>query len=185
MIRFLLILPAAILLWGCTGKEQRAVPRRPAYPRVEAFRDTVKEVRAGNYLLSVNACATVTEPREGWLDVSYPGYGAVLHLTATEAPTPESLAAAVDNRLQRMQLNAGDIPATQLQFANAARMSCTLLTARTGHTPLQFIAVGDRGLVSGAVSFSGPTTPVDSIAPIIKTLDSEMVNLLKSLRRAD
>ena len=100
MIRFLLILPAAILLWGCTGKEQRAVPRRPAYPRVEAFRDTVKEVRAGNYLLSVNACATVTEPREGWLDVSYPGYGAVLHLTATEAPTPESLAAAVDNRLQ-------------------------------------------------------------------------------------
>lgn len=174
----------ALILGGCTH-QPRPIPRRTAYPRIETLPDSSITHTLGSLAVQINAAATVSSPKDGWMDVRYPLYGAVLHLTSTPYKTLKKRARILENRLERMRLNLGDAPARQLKFTNAHGFECLLLTAESGTTPLQFIATGPDEIVSGVVVFSGPTSPADSIAPVISELDNEMIAILRNLRHAD
>lgn len=179
-----LALSSALLMGSCMHRP-RPVPRRTAYPRVEALPDSMVSRQLGNISVQINSSAITVQPKEGWMNVSYPVFGATLHLTSSPYRTPQQLTQTLENRLERMSLNLGDTPARELKFTNDAGFECTLLAAESGATPLQLLAVGPDEVFSGVVVFNGSTTPVDSIAPIIKELDQQMITLLKNLRRAD
>lgn len=171
---------------GCSRPDSDGgtpLPRRYAYPRFEPY-DTVTEVqRLGDLSFHVNAAATVAQPRAGWMDVSFPRYGATLHLSFTRPGGAEALADAIANRRERMMLNLGDATAEALDYRTPAGFVCSeLATAEAAVTPVQFLAVGPDGrLLSGAVALADPQAPTDSIAPIIAALKGEVRTLLRTL----
>ncbi len=183
MTKILAVIFLTMCLLAACSDGSNAVPRRTAYPRVEAYGNSFTTVAVGNCELSINTLAHLSTPQPGWLNADYTRFGATLHLTVTSAADSAQMARTIDNRLQRMSLNAGDIPTRELTFTNPRGFQCRLWSAQSGNTPLQIMAVGPSTVVSGVVAFNGPTEPADSLAPILQNLEEQMVTLLQSLRR--
>ena len=155
------------------------LPRRYAYPRFQPYDTTTVLYRMADLTFRLNAAAHTTEPRPGWMDISYPRYGATLHLSYTH-PTG---AQAIDNRRERMMLNLGEAVAEASDYLTPAGFECRELVAVDALvTPVQFLALGpgDR-MVSGAVVLSDAEASADSIAPIVAALQAEVRTLLQSL----
>lgn len=185
VIRHLVTLLAAALLAAGCSKSPVAVPRRTAYPRPAEI-DTAMTAAPGALPVhfAVNAAATATSPRPGWLDVAYPMYGAVAHITFTTT-SADSLGIVQANRLERASLNTGGLPTKKQEWLNAAGFDILTLHTDGCATPFQFLATdGRRTVVSGAVRFSAPraTAATDSIAPMLAAIEADMVRSLNSLR---
>lgn len=162
---------------GCTGSgDDTAIPRRTAYPR-PATMDTVMTVPDSLPVsFAVNASATVSRPRLGWLDVAYPAYGATMHVTFTPVDTSD-IDEVRANRVERLTLNSGGRPSVTREAINAAGFD--YLTVRTdgAATPLQFLATDGRSIVvSGAVYMFDPAaaSAVDSIQPIVDAIEADI-----------
>lgn len=171
-----------LVLAGCR-REPVAVPRRPAYPRIQAP-DTARIAADGLPApFSVSASAVMVSPRPGWLDVTYPAYGAVANITFTRGRGSE-LEEALANRLERMTLNAGGLPSERREWTNAAGFRILCLRTDRCATPWQFVAADSRMVVSGALRFHDPEAVMatDSIGPILDAMAADLTVALDSLR---
>lgn len=182
MTKYILISAISILLFSCTGEKEKSFPRRYAYPRIELYADSTKTVTLPSSTFNINAAATVESPRPEWLDISYPRYGAVLHISENTLATPAQLDEAIANRRQRIALNLGDTEAESLEYTTPNGFSILQIKALDASgTPVQFIAVKDLTLISGAFVFTHQSTNLDSISPIITALNTEASTIANSL----
>lgn len=181
-LAFLAILAA--IYAGCNLSDEKAVPRRTAYPRLEPYADSTVTAHSGGLSFDIKAGADTSSRREGWLDIIYPRYRATLHVTVRRLASPDELQDAIANRRQRMSLNLGDRTAMASEFENNTGFICRIMTSLDGGpTPVQFTACrADGYLVSGATVIAGTCEPADSIAPTTQALAADVEILLKSLR---
>lgn len=180
--KIILILLAATA--ACSRNDDSAVPRRTAYPRLELYADSTVTAGIGGVSFDINAGADTATPRDGWLDIAYPRYNAVIHVTVRRLASAEELEEAIANRAQRMSLNLGERTAMASDFENEAGFTCSTLTSLDGGpTPMQFMAYRvDGSFISGVADITGPSEPADSIGPTVRALAADAEILLKSLR---
>lgn len=176
----ILLIALAAILSSCKDKTETATPRRYAYPRLETYEADYSRVGAGPVSFEVNTSATVDSPKTGWLNISYPRYGATFYISTVK---PDDIAGAIANRRQRMSLNLGGAKATSRSFASG-KFECMIVeSVDAGTTPVQFLAVGDDGIiVSGTATIGGNTAPADSIRPIVTALADEAFKILTTLQ---
>lgn len=186
-IRAVIVSTAAavcMLAGGCGGKEQKPVPRQRAYVRV-TLPDTV--MRAADDVplhLMVNASALTRCPRPGWLDISYPGLGATVHVSFSRATGVEELEAVKANRMERLLLNAGNGESESAEFSNGRGFNIYMMRSEGSATPVQFLATDDSvWVVSGAVYFDVKPGPgaVDSLRPMVDAVERDIVESMSSL----
>lgn len=181
-------LPAALCAVLCACPERGGsdpVPRRTAYSRVAVMDTVMTEVPGVPLRFMVNAQATATVPRTGWLNVAYSAYGATVYVTFTQAATPDSLEAVRANRLQRVMLNTGGMPARRSEWVSAHGFDILTLEADGCTTPFQFLATdGRRHVVSGAVYFADPAAVnnTDSIAPMVAAIEADLNRALRRMK---
>ncbi len=101
MRQYCLSRPFPCLEWSVAAPTTAPRPRRTAYPRIECYDTVYARVNSFPLNLWINFNASVDGQRDDdgsqWLDVTYPRYNAVLHLTYT--PVNRGTAARVlDNR---------------------------------------------------------------------------------------
>lgn len=181
------IIPLSLLLsfsYCHRDGSEAAVPRRYAYPRVEPLDTATVACALGGVEARISASARCEEgatERPGWLTAAYPGLGATLYLSA--ARTPDT-GAALANRRQRISLNLGGTPARTDRFDTAAGYAVELVTCPDGGvtTPVQFVAVGEGTVVSGAFVLHGTLAPADSLRPVVDALAAEAFRIAASLR---
>lgn len=180
----LLPLLLLILCLAACRREASDVPKRYAFPRVELYDTATVIARTGGLSFEINAAADTAAPQPGWLDVTYPRYGATLHISVNSFTDDEQFAAAIENRELRIHLNFGDKTAKAETFVNSAGFECTIIgNPDAGSAPILFLAADrQRQMLSGSAVFAGSTQPVDSISPIYNALYSDITNLLLSLR---
>lgn len=189
MTRFhsLLLILLTLLLAACGNSNDDATPRRRAYPRIALYDSVYAAVDSFPVHFEANSEAPRRMPRQGWLDIAYPRYGATIHLSAVSY-TPDRLGDEVDARRERMSLNLYGMTAeTRHLTSDDGSFEAVLLVSRDPiATPLQFLAVDTLGmLVSGAVYMPGidANSSVDSIAPAVAAMERDIVHALKTLRR--
>ena len=177
---FISLIALVFSLSSCKEKSATPTPRRYAYPRLEAYATDYRLIDAELVKFEVNANATVSSPKSGWVDIEYPRYGATFYISAVK---PDDVAEAIANRQQRMSRNLGGAKATSRSFASG-KFDCMILESiDAGTTPVQFLAVGDDGvIVSGTATIVGSTAPADSIRPIVTALADEAFKILTTLQ---
>lgn len=169
---------AALLLTSCSGGDSHPVPKRTAYPRTATLPDSSAAIAAGPFTMNINASATISYPRPDWIDAEYRSLGATLHMSATGL----SDKADETNRRERISLNLGGASASVKSFTTPSGYRCEIVTTAEGPaTPVQFIAVRDRQMISGVFVLSGKSTPADSIRPIVDELEREAISILSSI----
>ena len=178
---------SGLLLAASCGNnaDNNAVPRRYAYPRVEAIDNLTQTRKIEGTDISLSRSAQLSTPRPDWLTAHYPSLGATLHLTVMRFKTPASLDEALANRRQRISLNLGGATAITKNYENARGFAIEEVTAPEGvTTPVQFIAVdASNTLVSGVFTIDGRITPVDSLRPVVEQIEAEAGRIIKSLGR--
>lgn len=191
MRRVLWMILLTLCVWSCTSDNGTPVPRRRAYPRVAAPDTAFVRLDGLPLSMSVNSGRPVemSAKTDGsvWLTVHYPAYGARVLCTFT--PVDEtSIASVLDNRYERMSLNAGGGEIAVEEFDGAdSYHSAILLSQPSSATPVQFISaatVKPQWVVSGSVYFENatPSAPVDSMRPIIDIMHGEVTKMLKSIQ---
>lgn len=159
------------------------LPKPTAFPRPQLPDTTLVTIADAPLSFKVNSEAAVSSPRAGWYDVSYPTLGATIHLTFTES-TSEGIDEVKANRMQRLLLNSGEATTDFSEFRNDAGFDIAIARTEATATPIQFLATdNERWVVSGVVYFSSPRAPfaVDSLRPMVKAIDKDMVRALSSL----
>lgn len=177
---------ALMLTGGCTEREQKPVPRRRAYPRVELPDTTMQPAPGVPLVMPVNSSAKVSSRQAGWLDVTYPSLGATLHVTFTPINSREELEAVKANRMQRLLLNAGERGGEGSEYMNEHGFDIYLLRAEGVATPVQFLATDDSAwVVSGAAYFDMAPGPgaVDSLRPMVDAVERDVIKSLDGLCR--
>lgn len=174
------VLASFLVLSGCGGND-KFVPRRDAYPRIEDY-DTVfvsLDSLPVNFDVNAEAHHTLKGKDDGsvWLTISYQRYNAKILMTMSPV-TKETLHGVVDNRFERIALNVNSAYADVEEFDNSSSYSSIVVYAPSAvATPIQFIVApkeldGDGWVVSGAVFFEniGVEASIDSLSPMTTTL---------------
>lgn len=176
----------ALFLVSCANNaDSEAVPRRYAYPRVEAI-DTLTQTRKVEGIdITLSRSAQLSTQRPDWLTAHYPSLGATLHLTVMRFKTPAGLDDALANRRQRISLNLGGATAITKNYENGHGFAIEEVTAPEGvTTPVQFIAAdASNTLVSGVFTIDGGIAPVDSLRPVVEQIEAEAGRIIESLDR--
>lgn len=190
LTRIFLCTIASVVLYACTEQESGSigVPLPKAYPRVALY-DTIYR-DAGlpmDFQVNANTVISNTKHQESksenqWIDISYPAYGLTLHCTFI--PIDESTRDHVTaNRLERMSLNIGDSYAEQTELTNTNGCSTVIInTFGRTMTPLQFLSIGEKWIISGAAKFVADSVAPDSVRPLIEAVKTDIIHAAKSLR---
>lgn len=189
---WLLAVLLSMVFSDCSGgsADRVATPRPAAYPRPWLY-DTIRRAvpEAAPLLFYANAGATVSRPSGGdgdsrWLNIAYPRYNAVVYCTFTPV-TDADRAKVIDNRLERIGLNAGGLPSEVLTLDSPGGFHSQLLvTPAESLTPLQFLSTDGEGwVVSGAVylDHAPRAAAADSIAPVIDAVRADLLYALERL----
>lgn len=179
----------ALTLAACNGNgNESGTPRPRAYHRIEipaAEYDTLL-LNNGLRLVTNSSARTLEKRPDGpstWVDIVYPTLGnATLYCSVTPV-TPATVDKVVDNRLERIALNSGGFTSDLMEFSTPAGYTCRILVTGSGTaTPVQFIGVSDRNVVSGAlmVNVAKGFRP-DSLAPVVDCVTRDVETLLRSL----
>ena len=179
---------AVTLLCGCTQSGEKVVPLPPAYPRIEVY--PPEYTPYGEMAFEANAKAVAElEPRPDsneWLTLTYPQFGATIHLSYHPGLTPEKQREMWLNRQQRMSLNSGGLPSEAVTLTTPAGWKAELMITPQGSpTPVQFVASGMRhgnpAILTGGATLSITPVSADSIAPVVKMLERDIIHALNSL----
>lgn len=183
-----LFLSAVLLsLFGCGPRQERnPIPRRTAYPRVEAYDSLYRRVPQVDGLnVELNASCLVTVPRDSadvvWIDASYPRYKAVLHLTVNRASGKE-LADIIRNREERF---ARDTDGSRVSVTNVYNDISEIWIGRGGGlvTPLHIMATdGETFVLSGALELKGAPATLEEVSPVVDAVYDDLVHLGRNLR---
>ncbi len=177
---------AAIFAASCSGSGDVAVPRPKGNPRIEAPDTIYRQVDGLPVKWLVNAAAvdSVTAHRSDaiWLNVIYPGGAATMFCTFTPV-TPATCADVIENRSERMALNAGSNESEIISFTSEGGFAVKLMKTLHGTvTPLQFLATSPGIVATGAVylpQLSAATA--DSLAPVMEYLNRDLMYALTRL----
>lgn len=176
-----------LVLTGCR-REERAVPRPVAFPRIEIPAERYVAADSVPMHFEINASAS-TERREQdetvWLTITYPGYfpGTAIYCTFTPV-TSENVDEVIANRTERMALNSGGADSEMTRLTSQGGLDCSMTVTRAGSaTPVQFIAADNGIVVSGAmyINVDAGFAP-DSIAPVVDAVSRDMLHTLKTIR---
>lgn len=179
-----------------------AVPRRRAYPRIELPDSAFTFIQTESNGLSLspsispslslamnNATEYAVHSKEGnaslFIDVDYPGLNAAIYFTITPVDNT-TLAAVIDNRLERVSLNLGGADAELLEFDSPAGFENKVFVSRADiSTPVQFIATDGETTVISGTSFlkDASAANADSLAPVVNMLRRDILHTLKTLHR--
>lgn len=175
----------ALLAAACSAPDggDSAVPRIHAYPRLQ-LPDTAMTPAEGTPLrFYINAAATASRPRPDWLDVAYPALGITLHISFTRSTSAE-IPAVMENRMERLMLNAGNAELRMEEFTNSAGFDIAMAETPGATTPLQFLATDhSEWVVSGAAYLADPMSAaaVDSLRPAIEAVRRDVARSLSTL----
>lgn len=197
---------AAALLTACSGDRGRIwshddppaasytpVPRPAAYPRLDTYDTAMVATPLAPLHWLTNSQAVVTVPDRGrsddgnthWVNIDYPAYGIILYCTFSNV-TAAQRQQVIDNRVERMSLNAGGNPTEIVELESDGGFHAQLLvTPRGTVNPLQFLATdGDRWVVSGTAFLRRAPRPgaEDSIAPAIQAVRTDLLRALSRVR---
>lgn len=182
----LLIPLLLVAVSACGDGGGDVTPRRHGFPRVQLY-DSVY-VAADSFPLhfEVNSQAVCRVPRRGWLDVAYPSYGAILHVSALNC-SGERLASELDKRRERMSLNLYGSSAETIHVSSADSTfeAVLLVSGDAVNTPVQFLATDGRNLlVTGSAYLPGvrAESQADSIAPQVGALKRDIIHAIKQMR---
>ncbi len=179
---------AVTVLSGCGERRQPPVPRQHAYQRIELYDRDYKTVEAGGVDILVNRCArllgdSTSSTGSRWLTWSYPRYRATVYLTVTPV-NPVTLSDVIDNRLERISLNAYGTHPEVCEAGNGKFDGAVYVSMSGTATPVQFLSTDNLStVVSGAVSLDDEAAVAnnDSVAPVIRALKADMIEMLESL----
>lgn len=170
-----------LLLQGCSDKRPQAVPRPQAWPRLAEMPATYQAAEG----LMINDSARIDKGEsEGWFDIVYPAYNVRINCTLTSVSTPEELQNVIDNRLERLERNAGGAAGQLIELTSDGGWGCLLMsTPEAVATPVQFLATDSVSrLFSGTAVFSGRELKVDSIAPAVAVIERDLIYMLRNIK---
>lgn len=172
---------------SCSGGGEVAVPRPSANPRIEAPDSVYRKVNGVPATWIVNEAAedsVSSGHTDGstWLNVMYPRGEATMFCTFTPV-TPATCGAVIENRSERMALNAGNNQSEITSFKSSGGFEINLMETSHGTvTPLQFIATSPGMVVTGAVYIPTLTEATnDSLAPVVEYLKRDVMSALINL----
>lgn len=182
-MRYLAAILLCALLAGACRREPAPVPRPRAFARVATYGDSLQRLCVGPVAMDVCAAASLSRPGPYWLDAAFGRYGATMHIAVVATGGGPALRQALENRHQRMSLNLSGRRAEVVRLTSAGGFAVELVCAREpAPVPLQFVATDAAGtLVSGAVAFTGPVEPADSVAPALADLERQVLATVNSL----
>lgn len=188
MRAFLLyIVILAVATVSCRREEDRATPRPRAYPRIEVPQADYTVAEGVPVHMEVNSHAEYSlhggeTPGWIWIDVRYPTLGATLSMTVTPELDAAALEQALDNRLERIGLNNGGRSGESRTIRSPGGFMSRMVTLGAGTvTPLQFVSVSNRRLVSGALVLDRAAASADSLRPVVECAGRDIVHLLNNL----
>lgn len=184
MYRLLII--ALLSLTACSRHRPDPVPRPEALPRVSVLAPSYSPAGLGGDLTAmVHDSALVTHPRPDWTNLAYPAYAATVNCTYTRVDA-STLASTLDNRMERLTLNAGDAAGEMLSM-ELPRGGGALLMVMRGRcvTPVQFIATDSASWVlSGSAVMEAAATRPELVRPRVDALAADLTKLLHTLTHA-
>ncbi|MCM1484451.1 MAG: hypothetical protein NC043_08950 [Muribaculaceae bacterium] len=182
---------AVITLLGCNGRGGDYTPLPRAYPRIE-IADSAHHTFAPDTLpvhIEINDRATAIIDSTSrnlstiWLTINYPTYRNSRIYITMRSISGTALDKAIDNRRERMALNAGDTQSELIMLENPYGFRSEILLTRRGSiTPIQFISSNDRRLISGACYIADAATAPDSVAPVVDGMLSDVLHIVKTIR---
>lgn len=177
-----LLLTALIaLMEGCgeSADRQNAVPLPKAWPRTAVYDSAYTSVEGSD--IEVNASATAL-PADGGLTVDYPAYRSSIYISDTRVDSDSALKRVEANRLERIDLNIGGRRTEMKEATMPNGVNLRLFVTPQGTlTPLQFVAVGPRRVVSGALVVERLPVSADSIGPTLQAVERDVLHLVKQL----
>ena len=191
---WLLAIICSIVMCDCSNTPP-STPRQKAYPRVNTHDSTFIALENTPIHFEISSVAQISldsivmNDKEGkgvrWINIFYQPYNATLHCTFTPV-NPSSIAEVINNRKERMALNAGSLTSELIELTNANDFrSHILVTEQSNVTPLQFISTNNQSwVISGALYLnSNKTSSIDSIRPIINALKRDLIHSLKTINK--
>lgn len=182
----------AILLSHCATSDF-VIPKPRAYFRIEPYDTVYREFDKLPLTLMVNdsaQCTLVNDSAKAsgseWINIYYPRYKATLYCSYLPV-TRKSLRKHIDNRMQRIILNAGQEIPRNIIFEDTIRnMSASVyFTSSESISPLQFIATDSTSyLFSGALYFNDKVKE-DSISPVIDYITDDVIYMLQTIKPSE
>lgn len=180
----IIALPLMLCCSGGNDDSSSAIPRRHAYPRLNAYPEQYHTVGINGMTLEVNDSAVITRPGTGWLNISYPRYNATIYISVVATAGKADMAKALENRRQRISLNLNGMPGAVTEIDNGVFSSALILSPEAGNTPVQLLAHdGVTLLLSGTAVLHGNTAPADSIRPTVDAIARDALHMLQNLSR--
>lgn len=183
------VLTALVFMTACRKDDSgHHVPKPEAWPRIEIPESTYRTYDLGGVTVTLNASADMhTRPaRDGiWADIVYPQFpGATIYLSLLETDGSNRLRKAVENRRERMALNAGGAATEITRLESDGGWNGEIAVTHSSiTTPVQILAHDKKRMIlSGALYLDYPSqTSPDSIAPIVKAVSRDLTETLKHL----
>lgn len=182
MSRFFPLLFFFLIFTAGCNRRPAAVPRPQAWPRIEIYPESYREVNG----LMINDSARIEQgATEGWFDIVYPAYNVRINCTLTHIESSFHLQSVIDNRLERLERNAGGASGEMTELTSAGGIgSLLMVTPGALATPVQFIATDSaRYVLSGSAVFASPGVTPDSVAPVVGAIERDIVFMLQNLKQ--
>ena len=188
MRALLLLLLVAIVsaLCGCVNDGGAPVPRRFAYPRLEPYDSVYVDAGGSSGLrIEANAGALVKVPRDSggtvWIDVDYPRYGAVLHLTLNHA-SGDRLMSMMANREERFGRDMDGMKVVVTTVDNEFAEIWIGRAYGTVLTPLNIMATdGSSFILSGALELKRIPSSAEEVSPAVDAVYADLLHLGRTL----
>lgn len=185
---FYTIIFCVAILCGCNGRQQTAVPRPVAYPRVQLADTMFCKVESAAMLVDMLANRQTKEvvckkqSNALWVDLIYEIYNrAVLHITIQSLPSAE-LKSAMANRMQRIEMNVGASHTQITELDNGIFEGIVVKAAEADVTPLQFLATDNKSLlVYGSFEMPSGSDDTEMVSPVVNAVENDMIRMVNNL----
>lgn len=177
------VIMSSVMSCGREGNDL-SVPKPEGFARIEIYPEAYSPLEGISQVFHINDSAQVVENRgddagNRWITLGYPRYGALVYLTFTPTSS-SSVGRVVENRLERMALNAGNATSELMEFTGKGGFKSKLMSTRSVTvTPLQFLSVAPdlSVVVSGTLFIDGAdaASSPDSVAPIVNAVTADMI----------
>lgn len=183
-------LSACFLTAGCgSASGDKPVPRRVAYPRLEPYDSVYVSLdRPCRINIEVNAAARQSVERDSagimWIDIDYPRYGAVLHLTLNSVSAADELADIADNREERFKRDTEGMRVSVSELDNEFATTRIMRGLGASVTPLHIMASDGRTFfLSGALELKSVPASAEESAPVVDAVYADLLHLGRSLKK--